>query len=114
MEDLHLKVLDRTFELVLNQPWVVNLVLPTSILAGFTVYPSKLEMKYADKEYCKAEWYKAKMVIMLLFCVDICIMYNQNLFSINSLLLEISSWPLGNIVVKVCFILPPMKMSTII
>lgn len=73
MEDLHLKVLDRTFELVLNQPWVVNLVLPTSILAGFTVYPSKLEMKYADKEYCKAEWYKAKMVIMLLFCVDICI-----------------------------------------
>ncbi|XP_037824634.1 2',5'-phosphodiesterase 12 [Lucilia sericata] len=61
MENLHLKVLDRTFELVLNQPWVVNLVLPTSILAGFTVYPSKLEIKFAEKSFCKGEWYKAKM-----------------------------------------------------
>ncbi|KAM7349178.1 2',5'-phosphodiesterase 12 [Cochliomyia hominivorax] len=61
LDNLHLKVLDRKFELVLNQPWVVNLVLPTSILAGFSVYPSKLEMKFAEKDYCKAEWFKAKM-----------------------------------------------------
>ena len=66
MENLNLKVLDRTFELVLNQPWVINLVLPTSILAGFTVYPSKLEMKFSDRLYCKAEWYKSKMVSFIL------------------------------------------------
>lgn len=62
LENLHLKVLDRTFKLVLNQPWVVNLVLPTSILAGYTVYPSKLEMKYAEKAYSKTQWYKTKVV----------------------------------------------------
>lgn len=67
MENLNLKVLDRTFELVLNQPWVINLVLPTSILAGFTVYPSKIEMKFAARRYCKAEWYKTKLVSFILF-----------------------------------------------
>lgn len=60
--NLTLKVLNQTFDVVLNQPWVINIVLPTSIMAGFTVYPSKLEMKYTDKAFCKTEWLKAKMV----------------------------------------------------
>lgn len=61
-DHLKLKVLDQTFDVVVNLPWVTNLVLPTSILAGYTVYPSKVEMKYTDKAFCKAVWFKAPMV----------------------------------------------------
>uniref|UniRef100_A0A1I8PS33 2',5'-phosphodiesterase 12 n=1 Tax=Stomoxys calcitrans TaxID=35570 RepID=A0A1I8PS33_STOCA len=59
--NLTLHILDKTYNVVLNQPWIVNLVLPTCIMAGFAVYPSKLEMKYTDKAFCKAEWFKGKM-----------------------------------------------------
>ncbi|XP_075164290.1 2',5'-phosphodiesterase 12 [Haematobia irritans] len=59
--NLTLHILDKTFEVVLNQPWVVNVVLPTCIMAGFLVYPSKLDMKYADKVSSKAEWFRSKM-----------------------------------------------------
>ncbi|KAL9881859.1 2',5'-phosphodiesterase 12 [Glossina fuscipes] len=60
-DSLNLRILDRNFQVVINQPWVVNLVMPTIILAGFTVYPSKLEMQFAERSYCKGSWFKAKM-----------------------------------------------------
>ncbi|XP_005187956.1 2',5'-phosphodiesterase 12 [Musca domestica] len=59
--NITLKVLEQNFDVVVNQPWVVNLVLPTSIMAGFTVYPTKLEMKYSDKAFSRAEWLRTKM-----------------------------------------------------
>lgn len=65
-EDLHLRVIDQTYQIVINQPWVVNLVLPTSMLAGYKVYPSKVEMQFAEQENCRTEWFKAKMVIWVL------------------------------------------------
>lgn len=60
-DSLNLKILDRNFQVVINQPWVVNLAMPTNILAGFTVYPAKLEMQFAEKSYCKGSWFKARM-----------------------------------------------------
>ncbi|XP_037937184.1 2',5'-phosphodiesterase 12-like [Teleopsis dalmanni] len=61
--DLHMRVIDKTFQIVVNQPWIINLVLPTTVLAGYLVYPTKLEIQFAEKEYSRGEWFKAKMPV---------------------------------------------------
>lgn len=43
-----------------NWPWINLLTLPTSILAGFFVYPSKLEMDFADRQASDFTWFRGK------------------------------------------------------
>lgn len=59
--EILLKVLDDDFRIDLNSPTVLAVSLPQSILAGFFVYPSKLEMVFTDKERSEFQWYRGKM-----------------------------------------------------
>lgn len=55
---LCLQILDTEFSVILNAPWVTLITLPSSIMAGFPVYPLKLEVLFADKSECSFCWYK--------------------------------------------------------
>lgn len=44
-----------------NWPWINSVSLPTSILAGFFVYPSKLEIDFADRKSSEFVWYRGKL-----------------------------------------------------
>lgn len=59
-KELSLQVFDDKLEVVVNNPWVCNLVLPQSILAGFIVYPSKLELQFSNRQYSIGTWFKGK------------------------------------------------------
>ncbi|XP_054728964.1 2',5'-phosphodiesterase 12 isoform X2 [Anastrepha obliqua] len=58
---LKMRIIDKDFQILLNTPWVLNLTLPSSILAGFRVYPSKVELQFANRKHSIGKWYKAKM-----------------------------------------------------
>lgn len=60
-EQILLKILDDDFRIDFNSPSVQTITLPHSILAGFYVYPSKLEMVFADKEQSEFEWFRGTM-----------------------------------------------------
>lgn len=49
------------FTVKYNWPWINTLTLPTSILAGFYVYPSKLEIDYADRNVSDFIWSRGKL-----------------------------------------------------
>lgn len=53
-----LKVVDCVYNIALNKPWVNSISLPSSILAGFYVYPSKLELDFAVIDSSKFCWYR--------------------------------------------------------
>jgi 2',5'-phosphodiesterase len=55
---LCLLLLDAEYSVILNAPWVTLITLPSSIMAGFPVYPLKLEVLFADKSDCTFCWYK--------------------------------------------------------
>jgi 2',5'-phosphodiesterase len=44
-----------------NWPAINNIHLPTSILAGFYVYPSKLELQFAEKKESEFFWFKGNL-----------------------------------------------------
>lgn len=56
---LELRVIDKSFNIVLNQPWVAGLQLPSSIMAGYLVYPLKLDLQFSTRNHCLGQWYKA-------------------------------------------------------
>lgn len=57
---IKLKVLDKSFNMVVNPPWIKIVQLPKCILAGCLVYPTKFEMQFGDRESSEAVWYRAK------------------------------------------------------
>ncbi|XP_034106923.1 2',5'-phosphodiesterase 12 [Drosophila albomicans] len=57
-QGLELRVIDQSLDIVFNQPWVAGLQLPSSIMAGFLVYPLKLQLQFATRQHSKAQWYK--------------------------------------------------------
>uniref|UniRef100_A0A1Q3F6I5 2',5'-phosphodiesterase 12 n=1 Tax=Culex tarsalis TaxID=7177 RepID=A0A1Q3F6I5_CULTA len=59
--EILLKVLDDDFRIDLNSPTVLAVSLPQSILAGFYVYPAKLETVFTDKERSEFRWFRGKM-----------------------------------------------------
>lgn len=61
-EAILLKVIDNDFQIAFNQPWVVSVTLPSSILAGFVVYPNKIEIQFGDKKSSKGVWFRGQMV----------------------------------------------------
>ncbi|XP_058443291.1 2',5'-phosphodiesterase 12 [Malaya genurostris] len=60
-KEILLKVLENNFLINFNSPTVQAINLPHSILAGFYVYPSKLELLFAEKEHSSFQWYRGKM-----------------------------------------------------
>lgn len=59
--NLFLHLLKIPFAIRFNWPWINTLTLPTSILAGFYVYPSKLEIDNADRNASEFIWYRGKL-----------------------------------------------------
>lgn len=59
--DFILKILEHDYRILYNWPSVSTISLPNSILAGFYVYPSKLELLYADKTESDFIWFKGKV-----------------------------------------------------
>lgn len=57
--DIRLKLMDQEYTVVINTPWVKNIVLPTSMLANFPVYPAKFETLFLDKNLSQFTWYKS-------------------------------------------------------
>ncbi|XP_044266635.1 2',5'-phosphodiesterase 12 [Tribolium madens] len=54
-----LNVCEQEFKVVINSPWISGVVLPSSILAGFPVYPMKFDSIYTDKAQSEFNWYKS-------------------------------------------------------
>lgn len=57
--EIILKVCDKEFNLLINSPWISGMVLPSSILAGFPVYPMRFESMYTDTSKSEFNWYKS-------------------------------------------------------
>ncbi|CAG0878630.1 unnamed protein product, partial [Darwinula stevensoni] len=55
--DVRLKICDSVIEIERNPPTIMNLSLPSSIMAGFLVYPKKLEVEFATLEDVIMKWY---------------------------------------------------------
>lgn len=53
-----LEILGQLHRIKLNAPWVANLQMPSSILAGYRVYPQKLETLFCSKDDLDFIWYR--------------------------------------------------------
>lgn len=60
-EEFRMTIDDESYEINYNAPWIKLIALPTSILAGFYVYPSKLELEFADRHSSEFFWYRGKL-----------------------------------------------------
>lgn len=49
------------FTVKFNWPWINTMILPTSILAGFYVYPSKIDIDFANRQTSEFIWYRGKL-----------------------------------------------------
>lgn len=57
-KNVTLHIRDQEFQVLINSPWVNSLVLPSSILANFPVYPLKFETVYTDPDLSEFIWSK--------------------------------------------------------
>lgn len=57
---LILKVLEKSYIVVINSPWIDGAALPDAILARFPVYPSRFESVNTDKKLSEFIWFKSK------------------------------------------------------
>lgn len=53
-----LTILEDNYNIVFNCPWVTEIKMPTSILANYYVYPSKLELEYSDQDHSSITWFR--------------------------------------------------------
>nr|CAD7576669.1 unnamed protein product [Timema californicum] len=58
---LLLQVQGKDYSVIVNAPWVVMLSLPSSIMAGFPVYPNKVDTLFSDKNACEFKWLKSSI-----------------------------------------------------
>ncbi|XP_011702462.1 PREDICTED: 2',5'-phosphodiesterase 12 isoform X1 [Wasmannia auropunctata] len=56
--ELKLIIFEKTFLVKRNAPYIIKISLPSSILAGFPIYPSKFESLYTDMKQSTFDWYK--------------------------------------------------------
>lgn len=54
----YLEVLGKPYEIKLNMAWVTNLQMPSSMLAGYVVYPTKLETLFCSVRDLQYIWYR--------------------------------------------------------
>lgn len=57
-EPLKLQIYDQYYEVHFNSPWIVNINLPQSIMAGFPVHPEHMVTHFVTKEKTTFNWYK--------------------------------------------------------
>lgn len=60
-QDPVLKISERSYDIVLNAPWVISFNLPKAIIVGFPVYPEYLETLYTDQQLSIFNWYKGQV-----------------------------------------------------
>lgn len=56
---LLLRMIGLDYTIAINYPWIDSLDLPSSIMAGFPVYPSCFEAKFTDKRLSAFTWKKS-------------------------------------------------------
>lgn len=57
---VELQVIENTYHILINSPWISNMALPSSILAGFLLYPFKFEGVFFEKDMCEFSWYRSE------------------------------------------------------
>ncbi|XP_046675710.1 2',5'-phosphodiesterase 12-like isoform X2 [Homalodisca vitripennis] len=57
---LKLKMMGIDYNVAINSPWIDQMTLPTSIMAGFPVYTNCFETKYIDKSLSSFIWMKSR------------------------------------------------------
>lgn len=55
-------VMDTSYNICYNFPSVNSIMLPASVLAGFFVYPTKLDLQCANKKDSEFIWYRGQLV----------------------------------------------------
>lgn len=63
--DLLMEIFGVTLRVSCNLPWVNQIALPTSIMSGYFVYPTKLDMECADLWDCEFQWFKVCRFIII-------------------------------------------------
>lgn len=63
--NMFLMILNKSFRVALNLPWVNAIALPSSILAGYYMYPSKLEMECANTTDTTFQWFRSAEVVSI-------------------------------------------------
>lgn len=56
----YLDIFGEPHQIKLNLPWVTNIQMPSSILAGYFVYPNKLETLFCSKKDLQYVWYRGR------------------------------------------------------
>lgn len=59
MENVFLTVNNYVYQLDINPPMVLSVKLPSSAMAGFNIYPTKLEVESCDTSQCEFVWFKS-------------------------------------------------------
>jgi len=57
LNNVTMHVFDLDFNVVVNAPLITVLALPDSLLAGFPIRPSKLDVEFADRKDCHMTWF---------------------------------------------------------
>lgn len=60
-QSYYMNILGQLYKIKLNAPWVTNLTMPSSILAGYLVYPNKLETLFSAKSDLEFIWYRGQV-----------------------------------------------------
>lgn len=60
-QSYYMSILGELHKIQLNAPWVTSLTMPSSILAGYLVYPNKLETLFSDKSDLEFIWYRGQV-----------------------------------------------------
>lgn len=63
--DLRLTIFGVEFNVCYNLPWVNQIVLPTSMLSGYIVYPTKLDMECAVQDQCDFHYFKVGALLIV-------------------------------------------------
>lgn len=58
--DLRLRLNDIDYLVSINCPWVSSISLPSNMMAGYLVFPAKLELLFCQKNDCLFHWYRVK------------------------------------------------------
>lgn len=53
-----LKIGDQNINLLINNPWVEKLVLPSSVMVGFPAYPHKIDLRYSNEDESEFLWFR--------------------------------------------------------
>lgn len=53
-----LKIGDQNINLLINNPWVEKLVLPSNVMVGFPAYPNKIDLRYSNEDESEFLWFR--------------------------------------------------------